>query len=214
LQQTVDDLHALLQKVGEPGPYVLVGHSIGGLYTRKFIADHPDEVVGLVLVDAAHPEQLERFPQFETERETYLRLSARFPALARIGLFRLYFAAGGEIDFAGLPERQHDEVTAFWSSPEYFTSQRDETIAAPEIYADGQSLGDLGDLPLAVVTQGNADQNWTALQEELASLSSNSTHITVVGSTHGSLAMDRQHAQETSAAILRIVEAARNNPPP
>jgi pimeloyl-ACP methyl ester carboxylesterase len=207
LQGTVNDLHALLQKAGVPAPYVLVGHSIGGIYTRKFIADHPDEVVGLVLVDAAHPEQLDRLPQIEAERASYLRMSALFPALARIGLFRLYFATGGEIDFADLPELQHDEVAAFWSSPEYFTSQRDETIVAPQIYADGQSLGDLGDLPLAVVTQSHGDQNWNTLQDELASLSTNSTHITLPGSTHSSLAMDPQHARETSAAILKIVEA-------
>ena len=47
-------LHALLQAARVPGPYVLTAHSLGGLYARLFTATHPDEVVGMVLIDAAH----------------------------------------------------------------------------------------------------------------------------------------------------------------
>jgi len=50
----VADLHALLAAADVPGPYVLVGHSYGGLVARLFASTHPDEVAGLVLVDAAH----------------------------------------------------------------------------------------------------------------------------------------------------------------
>ena len=50
----VADLHALLTAAAIPGPYVLAGHSFGGLVVRLFAATYPDEVVGLVLVDAAH----------------------------------------------------------------------------------------------------------------------------------------------------------------
>src|SRR5215216_5767153 len=48
----VDDLHALLRAAAVPGPYVLVGHSLGGLYTRLYASTYPDEVAGMVLVDA------------------------------------------------------------------------------------------------------------------------------------------------------------------
>jgi pimeloyl-ACP methyl ester carboxylesterase len=50
-QQVVDDLRTLLAAAGEPGPYVLVGHSLGGLYVQLFAYLHPQEVAGLVLVD-------------------------------------------------------------------------------------------------------------------------------------------------------------------
>ena len=50
----VADLHALLTAAAIPGPYVLAGHSFGGLVARLYAATYPDEVVGLVLVDAAH----------------------------------------------------------------------------------------------------------------------------------------------------------------
>jgi pimeloyl-ACP methyl ester carboxylesterase len=48
----VADLHALVTAAGVPGPYVLVGHSFGGLISRLYAATYPDDVVGLVLVDA------------------------------------------------------------------------------------------------------------------------------------------------------------------
>ena len=51
------DLHALLVNAKVPGPYVLVGHSIGGLNVRVFADMYPDDVAGVVLVDATHPDQ-------------------------------------------------------------------------------------------------------------------------------------------------------------
>jgi pimeloyl-ACP methyl ester carboxylesterase len=51
-QDTVDDLHALLHAAAVPGPYILAGHSLGGLYARLYASTYPDDVVGLVLVDA------------------------------------------------------------------------------------------------------------------------------------------------------------------
>ncbi len=56
----VADLHALLHTAGTPGPFVLVGHSIGGIFARLFASSYPDEVAGLVLIDSAHEEQDER----------------------------------------------------------------------------------------------------------------------------------------------------------
>jgi pimeloyl-ACP methyl ester carboxylesterase len=53
----VTDLHALLTAADVPGPYVLVGASVGGLFVRLFAATYPDDVVGMVLVDASHEEQ-------------------------------------------------------------------------------------------------------------------------------------------------------------
>jgi pimeloyl-ACP methyl ester carboxylesterase len=48
----VDELHALLEAAEVPGPYVLAGHSQGGFIARLYASTYPDEVVGLVLVDA------------------------------------------------------------------------------------------------------------------------------------------------------------------
>jgi len=55
----VDELRAELARQGLKPPYVLVGHSLGGLYTQYFLRRYPDEVQGVVLIDPAHPRQLE-----------------------------------------------------------------------------------------------------------------------------------------------------------
>src|ERR1044071_3311269 len=48
----VSDLHALLQKAHVPGPYVFAAHSFGGIFARSYASTYPNEVVGMVLVDA------------------------------------------------------------------------------------------------------------------------------------------------------------------
>lgn len=206
---TAEDLYTLLQNAGIEGPYVLVGHSIGGLYVRAFADQHPDEMAGMVLVDAVHPEDFKRFPEEEEQEKTYSMITAFFPALARIGLFRLYFASGGEIDFPDLPAQQHAEVASFWSSPAYFQNSRAEGQMGSAIREQGQALLDLGDIPLVVISAGINPPNWITLQAELPLLSTNSTHITVEDATHGSLAFNPNHAQQTSTAILQVVEAAK-----
>ena len=214
LWQTADALHTLLQQAGEPGPYVLVGHSIGGLYTRAFISEYSDEVVGLVLLDSAHPEQFARYPAMAEENQSYLRMSGVFPFLARIGLFRLYFSTGGEIDLGELASRQHDEVAAAWSSPGYFSSQRTEILSGEQIFTQAQSLGSLGDLPLAVITAGEGTTpEWLVMQTELTGLSSNSLHTTLPGTTHASLVFNPQHAAQVSQTILQVVAAVREDAP-
>ena len=57
----VDDLHALLAAANVDGPYVLVGHSYGGMVVRVYAAAYPHDVAGLVLLDSAHPDQDRRF---------------------------------------------------------------------------------------------------------------------------------------------------------
>ncbi|HET9659154.1 MAG TPA: alpha/beta fold hydrolase [Thermomicrobiales bacterium] len=59
-EDVVADLHALLETTPELGPYVLVGHSVGGLFARLYASQYPDEVAGLVLVDASHELQDQR----------------------------------------------------------------------------------------------------------------------------------------------------------
>jgi len=209
LERTVRNLHTLLANAEIEGPYVMVGHSIGGIYVRQFASDYPDEVAGMVLVDAANPYQFDWYPEMGKENENYLRVSKYMPTFARLGLGHLYFALGGQFDFGRMKEPQKSEMEVAWSSPEYFKSQYTENLAGRQIFTNGQKLGGLGDLPLIVITQGNetSTPEWIELQNELAELSSNSTHITVAGATHASLAFDPQHAGTVSAAILQMVEA-------
>ena len=54
------DLHTLLQNVPIEGPYVLVGHSMGGMLVQLYASQYPEDVVGLVLVDSGHPDMGDR----------------------------------------------------------------------------------------------------------------------------------------------------------
>lgn len=76
--EIVDDLHQLLQAGRVPPPYVMVGHSIGGIYVRKYAALYPGEVKGLVLLDSAHEEQFARVSQISPEWAQ--RIRERFSA--------------------------------------------------------------------------------------------------------------------------------------
>ncbi len=76
--EIVSDLHELLHTVSVPQPYIMVGHSIGGIYVRKYAALYPGEVAALVLVDSAHEEQFARVAQVSPEWAR--RIHSQFPA--------------------------------------------------------------------------------------------------------------------------------------
>jgi pimeloyl-ACP methyl ester carboxylesterase len=61
----VEDLHRLLSAAREKGPYVLVGHSIAGIYCRRFAAAYPTDVAGLLFLDSSHEEQMSRLHEID-----------------------------------------------------------------------------------------------------------------------------------------------------
>jgi pimeloyl-ACP methyl ester carboxylesterase len=71
----VNELDALLVKAGVTGPYVLVGHSVGGLNVRLYASEHPDKVVGMVLIDASDENEYQRLAALKSgaEKEKYLQ---------------------------------------------------------------------------------------------------------------------------------------------
>lgn len=211
LARTVRNLHTLLVNANVEGPYVMVGHSLGGVYVRGFAAEYPNEVVGMVLVDEAHPQQFVKYPELFSEGDNYFKMLNGIQFAVRLGVGHLFFALGGEMDFAGLPEPQKSQLKAFWSSPRYFEMQGVEISKARSIWGDALKLGDLGDLPLMVVSRGtDLGYGWDAYQMELAALSTNSRTMKVEGSNHGGLVFDQQYAHNVSDVILQVVNAVRN----
>jgi alpha/beta hydrolase fold len=76
-RQIVEELRDLLRKAGVPAPYVLVGHSFGGLNVRLYASLYTDEVAGIVLIDSTNEEQHSRFASLMTsaERRKYVKLN-------------------------------------------------------------------------------------------------------------------------------------------
>lgn len=79
------DLHALLVAAGEHGPYVLVGHSIGGDYALTYAARYPEQVAGLVLLDSSSPEQFTRMPAYPGQDAESVRAITQVLASVRTG---------------------------------------------------------------------------------------------------------------------------------
>jgi pimeloyl-ACP methyl ester carboxylesterase len=222
-QTIASELHTLLDNARIEGPFVLVGHSFGGLYARMYTGQYPDQVVGMVLVDSTHPDQWTRLPpEVVAGAIPDERLLSIAPFLARLGLTRLlgFFPADPE-----LPAQHRSEIKAFNSSTKYMAANSAELLAITAASAQVRNAGSLGDRPLVVLTAldsfdrlpaglaTRAQQAWEELQADLARLSSNSIHRLVEGTTHTSLVYTRKHSQSTRAGIVQVVKAARTHQP-
>ena len=201
------DLHALLARAEVDGPYVLVGHSSGGAYVKVFAAQYPDEVAGMVLLDAQPSEAMTRLPGYPTMYAGLRRGMALAPSLARTGVLRLFYKTA----LAGLPPEARDEVRVGWSRPSQYRSLRDELVALPQALIESQALTSIGDKPLIVVTaQKDAMAGWLPLQEEMTGLSTNSVQRLLPGATHASLTEDDAESQDSVQAVLDVVSAVRS----
>src|SRR5215210_1314230 len=88
--QFAKELHTLLQNANIPGPYVMVGHSLGGLIVRIFVHEYASEVAGVVLIDSMSPKQLTQSPtEVQSQSESRSQPFSPEAALARFGIVRL-----------------------------------------------------------------------------------------------------------------------------
>jgi pimeloyl-ACP methyl ester carboxylesterase len=206
-----EELHALLDKAGEVGPFVMAGWSYGGLFVRAFAERYPAEVVGVALLDSTHPEVWTRTAEGRSQFETDSRIYGGAQPLARLGLLRLLPNPLTQTPDSW-PARLREQWHAVSSTTKYWDTVAAESRAVTGTMARLHGAGSLGDIPLVVVTAGansGADGQWATYQRELANLSSNSDHVTLAGAQHISLWADPEYAQATSAQIVRAVEAAR-----
>jgi pimeloyl-ACP methyl ester carboxylesterase len=206
------ELHAILAAASEPSPYVMVGHSLGGLLVRVFDRLYPGEAAGFVFVDASHPEQDLRWPE---EVRLMIERRKREPDhrwLNRIITpFRIF-----------APERATPRTAYWWRSmPEGVLAEGREIDVMSEQAA---RTGPLGDRPVIVLTAGNARtmpglsretdaamrRTWLDLHGEMAGLSTNSDHRIVENAGHY-VHWDRPEA--VVAAIRDVVSATRDGGP-
>jgi pimeloyl-ACP methyl ester carboxylesterase len=205
-RDTAHRLHAALQEQGLPGPYLLVGHSYGGLTTRVFAAAYPDEVSGLVLVDPSHPNQGGR-PGSEEEPGGSMWFMV---ALAHTGALRLGLSTGMFDDRIGaLPDRQADEAGAIFVQPGQWSTVQHELAGWSDIASHIETANPLSELPLTVLTAGTGTVDGShQLHAEIAALSSRGRHTTVAEANHLSLLTDRAHSRATVDAVRSMITAA------
>jgi pimeloyl-ACP methyl ester carboxylesterase len=210
-RDTADRLHAALQKLGLPGPYLPVGHSYGGLTSRVFAAAYPEEISGLVLVDPSHPDQDSRLGTGDPAGSMWV-----MTALAHTGALRLGLATGlFDNKIGDLPERQANEAAAVFVQPGQWSTVQLELAAWSAIATHLEHAQPLDDLPLTVLSAGTGSLDEHQLHEELAALSSRGSHTSVSEATHLSLVTDREHSGATVDAVratLTTAETAATRP--
>ena len=213
------DLRCVLSKSGLPGPYVLVGHSFGGLVVRVFQQYYPELVSGMVLLDpVARSEWALPTPDRARMLGRGVMLSRRGATLARIGVvgLALKLLTGGNRSIpkllakisagrgAGIADRLVDEVKKLprelwpvvaeqWSQPNSFTAMANSLESLPVSAAQLDESRGLGDLPLVVLSSDRSTP--AALREHAAeaSLSSRGRH-TVLSNTGHWLQLDAPEA--------------------
>jgi len=208
--QMMTDLHTLLHRGGVPGPYVLAGHSFGGLYVRIFAARYPDEVAGMVLIDSTGSAlPASSAAQSWGPDDILARASVLASTSGRLGVGRLF-----GLGYGSLPQQSDDEVRARVATTSSLRSTIDEYIQANASEHQAASLVDFGDKPLFVLTAGvGSDAAWMAAQDQTATLSTNSVHRVVAGAKHADLILERADAAVTAQAIADVVASVRTAQP-
>jgi pimeloyl-ACP methyl ester carboxylesterase len=203
--QLASDVHGLLHAAHIGEPYVLAGHSTGGIYALLYVAHYPTQVAGVALIDSATPYQFD-LPDYPGFYSLWRRGSALFPTLARFGLARPTLGTG----FTSLPAREARAARAFAASPRELSADRADFARLSQLFEEAKSVKSLGVRPLAVVSATVGQQRgWSAAQERLVKMSRNGFQRPVTGATHQALLSDPRFSQITSGAIARVVEFTR-----
>jgi pimeloyl-ACP methyl ester carboxylesterase len=176
------ELHEMLREAGIKPPYILVGHSFGGLVMRRFALMYPEEVTSIVLVD---PMRCEEWPPMNPTKQAFIdrgsRLTSYAIPIARLGLARLAVtsllcrsgriaerlagAAGdggkhvlgrvrGEV--GKMPPEVWPVVAAHWSRPAYYAGMRSHVKSVPDSVREMLAAGPIQGIPVLLLTPGKS----------------------------------------------------------
>jgi pimeloyl-ACP methyl ester carboxylesterase len=204
-EQFAQELHTLLERANIAGPYVLVGHSLGGLPVRVFVHDYPTEVSGVVLIESMSPGQMTQSPTEIKPPAPSQSSGVSLPfLLARIGLARLL---AGQIVNQNQPSGVQSAYIAFSVTPRAVQAWADEGAGLPESMAQADAVKTFGDLPLIVLSAAlNQQTGWQTMQIELLQLSSNSQQMVADKSGHN---VEIDQPEAAVAAIVKMVGQLR-----
>ncbi|MGA8108859.1 MAG: alpha/beta hydrolase [Acidobacteriaceae bacterium] len=176
------ELRGLLQAAGVPPPYVLVGHSFGGLVMQRYALDYSGEVAGVVLVD---PMRTQEWPPINAGRSAVVeraqRLSGHGATLARFGMARLaarshlcrsakfsgflvrlagtqgeYLAARLNTEIGKMPPNVRPSIAAHWSAPRFYRGFIAHLRSVPDTVREMHHAEPIRGVPVVVLTPGSA----------------------------------------------------------
>jgi pimeloyl-ACP methyl ester carboxylesterase len=207
----VDELRSALEKAGIPPPYILVGHSFGGLLHQLFASRFPEEVAGMVLIDSVAPSEWDPLSEHDARNfRIGAKICRRAALLARVGVTRFLAAlldsplknlAGyavriisreapsnsGSVSspwFFALPADERAMASVFWVQPKFaltIASQL-ENLAVSAAQVRQQERGYTG--PVMILTAGSASPQRRAGHSAMALRLPGATHVQVPQSNH------------------------------
>jgi pimeloyl-ACP methyl ester carboxylesterase len=229
LEQITRELESLLRAAEIGPPYVLVGHSFGGLVIRAFAHERPDQVAGLVFVDPVSIETWARCSETDRRRLAIAaKLSRRGAWLARLGVVRFALAAatrgtqitasiarasaGRATPFLGrlvgeirkLPADSLPMVKSQWSRAKGFEAMAEYLEALPDCATSARNLSIPSEIPLIVLSAGSATEPEIRERERWVQESKRGRHLRVENTGHW-LHLERPEA--VIAAVKELVEA-------
>ena len=222
------ELHRLLERAGIRGPYILAGHSLGGLVARLYQHDYPQDVVGMVLVDAGHELEM-RQAEFRLFANAGKSMLPAIRALTMVGITRLMAS------YDRLPPllmEQEEKVSAElrpmlragWLRTGYYSTLTNESDGLIETLEQVRRSGSLGNLPLVVITATGPiwwpempsevnpvkfKKMWLELQQHLTTLSTNSRQVFADQSSHF---IPFDQPELVSNAVRELVDRERATP--
>jgi pimeloyl-ACP methyl ester carboxylesterase len=180
VENTVEELHTLLTNGGIEGPYVLVGHSLGGAYVRAYAFRYPEEVVGLVLVDASHEDQEARFPAAFAKvsrqaRAQMAQLMVVPQAVNALGIMALSPQSYPSAYIPPMPEATREVYKGVvLSSDSFFAAVAEQYAHADDNLAEIREMHitTLGDIPLVVLSAAKMEvpEGYGLSAEDIAEL--------------------------------------------
>ncbi len=234
-----DELHELLHAAAVPPPYVLVGHSYGGLVMRLYASRHPDDVAGLVLIEPAIPEE---WTNPTDEQRALLARGVRLcgygataarrglaqivSGLVQFGALRAARLLVGLVSRGGL--RREDEgilapiwklppevrgvLREMWTQPKFFEALGSQIDTICESAAAVMSAGpaDYDDLPLTVLSSARSGEQRLQADSALARRSTRGRHILAAKSGHW-IPLDAPHVV-VDAITTMVAEIRRGRP--
>jgi pimeloyl-ACP methyl ester carboxylesterase len=206
----VSDLAALTRELDERGPFVLVGHSMGGLMVRLFALTHPDKVLGVVLVDAVTPDIMKTAAGPRAVR-SYGRALRMVAAGAKVGIMKPVAAVASNMigltgDAAAEKRRIYGSAShAHWSAEEvaYWPATSDQSAEA-ELPPQ---------MPVAVVTAG-AERCAPALKaiQAIPALGSAYGYVEHVAGAHHASLLGRRFADPVVRGVEHVLHTAESRP--
>jgi pimeloyl-ACP methyl ester carboxylesterase len=221
LDDVADELRELLDLIGEPPPYILIGHSLGGAYAHRYAQRFPADLAALLLIEPAHPEWDSFMPE-------HLKLAANQTASLAVPEFseELRTFARAQLDsgiFDAFPPELREMLIDKHTSPDRLLVGMQEGLNVLAIMEELRAGGPLPDVPLIVLSGTAIGPEQTAFQTEdnlreqiagsqrlfdaIAATARYGEHRSIPDASHVSLPMTRPDA--VAAAVHDLLKQLR-----